>query len=85
MSEVTPLFSNLVPATGEPLVPSVIAVLEKLLEEARNGEVRAIAVAYVDGGDCIAFHVVNGAAGLSRLIAAGSVMQYKMNKSWSEG
>ena len=80
MADVTALFGTLSP--GQDPVPTVVTELEEILAIAKRCEVRALAVCHVDGGDRLEFSVVSGAAGLSRLIAASSVMHASMCASW---
>lgn len=61
------------PAPSDP-VPDVVDLAERLLDRARSGDLRALAVATVAGPEAAAVGTEWAAAGGTRYVLAGTVM-----------
>jgi hypothetical protein len=65
-------------------VAKVVVQLEKLLTEARAGEIRAIAYATIDGGgrSTTGWQLGDGHAG--HLVGAAARLQFQLCRSWDD-
>lgn len=81
MAEIRPLFGDVV--TAQSSLPRIIEHLENVLERARLGEVRAIALVWIDGGDGSYRHWDNGDKLNSQLLGQIVDLQYQFMKAWN--
>lgn len=82
MAEVQALFGDVVP--GQDTVPAIEVILERALEAARRGEMRCIALAWIDVGDGIHRDWCKGDKYNSQLAGVISELQYSFMKAWDE-
>ena len=78
-SKVVPFGSTY--SSPEP-VESVIKLLERLLEEARRGELRGLVVSTVDGGGGLTSVIEYGSSAPPLLLAGVNLLQHRMLTSW---
>ena len=80
MAEVQSLFGGAIPE--QPSVQPVINILEEVLARAKNGEVRAIALVWIDGGDGSHKDWHNGDKMNSQLLGHIADLQHMFHKAW---
>lgn len=62
----------------------VVNVLKSLADKAQNGQLRGMAVAWVEGERSISVQISEGCAGSALLVAAVSALHYEINKRWAD-
>ncbi len=80
MAEVTPLFGTF--AAGQDTIPGICDALENLLAAARRGEIRSIAVAYIDGADTTCNVIRRGDKLYASLLGAVTVLAADLINKW---
>lgn len=81
MAEIRPLFSYV--SVGEGPVAEVVEEIEKLLKAAQSGDIKGIAVAYVDRGDFVHTAIRKGEAVSSVMGGAVGVLFHDFMSSWA--
>jgi hypothetical protein len=69
--------------TGD-VCSSVVELLERKLEEARRGELSAVAIAFIDGSGTPGMNWECGTTGSSRLAGIVSHMAWAYHKDWDD-
>lgn len=69
------------PIGGTPIV--VVDLLEQLIQKAERGELRGMAVAWVEGNGDVVHQIAEGCAGNSSLVAAVTALFWYINKQWA--
>jgi hypothetical protein len=64
--------------------PEIIARLEELLEKAKRGEVKGIALAWVSPGSRVSIVINQGSAAACEIVAATSRLNWVANKWWDD-
>jgi hypothetical protein len=83
MAEIKALFGSL--HAGQEAVSTVVAELEDLLSRARLGEVRCLAIAYIDGGECTHSIVRRGDKLHAQVAGAIAMLGHDHYRIWDSG
>ena len=62
---------------------NIVHALEKLLEPARAGEVRAFAVTWLDGGGCVERQYDAGSQPTASLLGAATALTMDISRDWT--
>ena len=82
MAEIRPLFSYV--SVGDGAVTEVVEELERLLLAAQAGEIKGIAIAYVDRGDFIRTAIRKGEAVNAVMGGAVGVLFHDFMSFWTK-
>lgn len=81
-AEIKSIFGGVVP--GQDSVPDIIKILEETLEKARMGEVRSLALVWIDVGDGVHRNWNQGDKFNSQLLGSIADLQYQFLKAWDQ-
>ena len=65
-------------------IPDIIEELERLLEKAKAGDIKALAYFLIDGADGITTGWCSGCASMHQMICGASRLQFRIMKTDSE-
>lgn len=82
MAEVKSLFGGEIPQPGA--LPTIVEMLQNLLAEAKAGNVRCLAVAYIDSGDCVCTKARRGDKWNHQLAGAIAYLQHDFMSALNE-
>lgn len=82
MSKVQALFGTIVP--DQVTIEAIEKILETTLEAARRGEVRCLAIVWIDPGDSIHNDWNKGDKYNSQLLGSIANLQHSFQKAWDE-
>lgn len=80
-ADIVALTPNHLPIGGTP--QGVVNLLVDLVKKAERGELRGMAVAWVEGQNSIYTQIAEGCAGSSLLVASVSALFYEINQRWA--
>lgn len=79
-AQIVCLTENHLPIGHTPEV--VVNLLAKLLNKAETGELRGIAVSWIEGNGDVCNQIAEGSAGSALLVAAVTALFYEINSRW---
>lgn len=83
MAEIVPLRKGDIPTDPE-IIDGLLKDIDELREKVLAGEIKGFSIAYVDGGDYLHTWWKKGSAGVSRLVGAVTLLQYRLAKAWDD-